>query len=104
MNAPADKTLSLKLLGKVYHIACAVEDQDSLRAAASLLEGKLQAIAQVTKSSGERLAIMAALDLAHEMLTATRPVSDAQTVRTNENLQRTINAIEARIHVALEQD
>ena len=103
MSAPADKTLSLKLLGKVYHIACALEDQDSLRAAASLLEDKLQAIAQITKSSGERPAFMAALDLAHEMLTATQPVSDAQTVRTNENLQRTIDAIEARINVALEQ-
>ena len=104
MNASADKTLSLKLLGKVYHIACALEDQDSLRAAASLLEAKLQAISEITKSSGERLAIMAALDLAHEMLTATQPVSELTTARTNENLQRTIDSIEARINLALEQD
>ena len=104
MSKSADTTLSLKLLGKVYQIACAVDDQDSLHAAASLLEGKLQAISAITKCSGERLAIMAALDLAHEMLTAAQSVLGSTPTHTNENLQRTIDSIEARINVALEQE
>jgi len=103
MSKPADSTLSLKLLGKEYRIACAIEAHEPLRAAAALLESKLQAIATTTKGSGERLAMMAALDLAHEIVTATPSVADATTTHTNENLQRTIDSIEARINLALDQ-
>ena len=104
MSKSADNTLSLKLLGKEYRIACALEAHEPLRAAAALLESKLQAIAASTKGNGERLAIMAALDLAHEIVTATPSVGDPETANTNENLQRTIDSIEARINVALEQN
>ena len=61
-------TLTLKLLGKDYKIACAPESQDRLRAAADLLETRLQAIAATVKGTNELLAMMAALDLAHEYL------------------------------------
>lgn len=104
MNQAADDTLSLTLLGKEYRMACAPEAREPLRASAALLESKLDAIAAATKSSGERLAIMAALDLAHEIVSAGAALGDAHAAHTNENLQRTIDSIEARINVALEQD
>ena len=44
-------TLTLKLLGKDYKIACAPESQDRLRAAADLLETRLQAIAATVKGT-----------------------------------------------------
>jgi cell division protein ZapA len=104
MSKSADDTLSLTLLNKEYRIACAPEAQEPLRAAAALLASKLQAIAGATKSSGERLAMMAALDLAHEIVTAGPALGDSVATNTNENLQRTIDSIEARINLALEQE
>ena len=101
-------TLTLKLLGKDYKIACAPESQDRLRAAAALLETRLQAIAATVKGTNERSAMMAALDLAHEYLGVAGVNSEEKNTAVdssaNENLQRTINSIEARINVALEHD
>ena len=101
-------TLTLKLLGKDYKIACAPESQERLRAAAALLETRLQAIAASVKGTNERLAMMAALDLAHEYLGVAGAESGSKNIAVdtsaNENLQRTIDSIEARINVALEQE
>ena len=101
-------TLTFKLSGKDYKIACAEESHATLRAAAALLESRLQAIAASVKGSGERLAMMAALDLAHELVISAQANPESGEVSTNsytsENLQRTIDSIEARINVALEQD
>ena len=106
-----ETTLTFRLSGKDYKIASAEESHATLRAAAELLESRLQAIAASVKGSGERLAMMAALDLAHEIVTSSPANSasadaDANTKinsHTSENLQRTIDSIEARINVALEQ-
>ena len=103
-----ENTLTLKLLGKDYKIACAPESQARLRAAADLLESRLQAIAATVKGTNERLAMMAALDLAHEYLGVADANSEEKNntadTSANENLQRTIDSIEARINVALEQE
>lgn len=108
MNMVNENTLTLKLLGKDYKIACAPESQARLRAAADLLETRLQAIAATVKGTNERLAMMAALDLAHEYLGVVDAQGDSKNsvadTSANENLQRTIDSIEARINVALEQE
>ena len=106
-----ETTLTFRLSGKDYKIASAEESHATLRAAAELLESRLQAIAASVKGSGERLAMMAALDLAHEIVTSSQAISASSDAgansptnsHTNENLQRTIDSIEARINVALEQ-
>ncbi len=62
-------SLTINILDKEYRVACPEAEKDSLLASASLLNKRLQEI----KSKGavlgtERIAIMAALNLSHEML------------------------------------
>jgi len=63
-------SLSIIILDKEYRVACPPDEQGNLQASANELNKKLTEI----KSKGavigtERIAIMAALNLCHEMLT-----------------------------------
>jgi cell division protein ZapA len=62
------ETLDIKLLGKEYQVVCKPEDRDGLLAAVQLVDDKLNDLARKTASGGERLAIMTALNIAHEYL------------------------------------
>lgn len=90
-------TIDIRIQGREYHVACAPEEVDSLQAAATLLDAKMGEIAKATKSSGERLAVMTALNLAHELNavgSGGKAIDDGET-------RRRIKAIEARLDAAL---
>ena len=56
-------------MDKEYRIACPEEEKDNLRASAELLNDKLSEIKKAGSVIGtERIAIMAALNLSHEIL------------------------------------
>ncbi len=56
-------------MDKEYRIACPEEEKDNLRASADLLNEKLNEIKQAGSVIGtERIAIMAALNMSHEIL------------------------------------
>lgn len=61
-------TLDITLLGKAYSVACRPEDRDGLLAAVSFLDERLAALGAKTNASGEKLAVMTALNIAHEFL------------------------------------
>lgn len=103
-------TLDIKLLGKDYKVACADAERDSLLAAVALLENKIADFGKVAKGGGERVAVMAALDLAHELVSLrSQPAATASNaspvadVLESESIQRRINSIEVRVAAALEQ-
>ncbi|MBU3989697.1 MAG: cell division protein ZapA, partial [Gammaproteobacteria bacterium] len=54
-------TLDIKLQGREYRVACAPEEFDTLSAAAVLLDARMGEAARTTRSTGERLAVVAAL-------------------------------------------
>ena len=61
--------LTIAIMGKEYRIACPEEEKDNLRASADLLNNKLDEIKQQGSVIGtERIAIMAALNMSHEVL------------------------------------
>lgn len=61
--------LTITIMGKEYRIACPDEEKDNLRASADLLNNKLDEIKQQGSVIGtERIAIMAALNMSHEVL------------------------------------
>ena len=61
--------LTIIIMDKEYRIACPEEEKDNLRASADLLNEKLNEIKQAGSVIGtERIAIMAALNLSHEIL------------------------------------
>ncbi len=72
--------LDVKIMGREYRVACSPEERDSLLASVDLVDNKMREIAQRTKSTiAERVAVMAALNIAHEHLSG-RSSSPAETV------------------------
>ncbi len=96
----ATSTLDIKLQGKDYRVACAPEERDALLAAASFLDAKLNEIGTMTKSAGERLAVMVALNISHELL-ALRQSPDKAIAVDAEVARRRIETIEARLDAVL---
>lgn len=79
-------------MGKEYRVSCPPQEHDNLRASAALLNEKL---AEIKKSGSvigtERIAIMAALNMSHEIL-------HSQTLATEHNdLNQRISDISDRI-------
>jgi cell division protein ZapA len=61
--------LDVKIMGREYRVACTPEERDALLLAVDLVDNKMREIAQRTKSTiAERVAVMAALNIAHEYL------------------------------------
>ena len=63
------EALDIKLLGKDYQVACPADQRETLLASASFLNDRLNEVAARTQAGGEKLAMMTALNLAHEFLT-----------------------------------
>lgn len=61
--------LSIKIMDKEYRVACPPDEKDNLLASADLLNNKLLEIKKQGSVIGtERIAIMAALNLSHDIL------------------------------------
>jgi len=89
-------TLDIVLMGREYRVACAPEDRESLQTAVSFVDEKMREIGEKTKSTGERLAVMTALNLAHELLSVKLPGGfDMQEFR------RRIGSMQARLDEAM---
>lgn len=67
--AEAAKTIEISLLGRSYKIACKEGEREALLEAVAYLDGKMGEIKNAGKVSGvDRIAVMAALNIAHEFL------------------------------------
>ncbi len=74
--------LDVRILGREYRVACMPEERDALLSAVTLVDSKMNEIAQRTKNTiAERVAVMAALNIAHEYLSVknTPPVEAVDT-------------------------
>lgn len=96
-------TLEVTLMGKEYRVACEASERDALLAAVSFLDGRLKEIGDKTGGSGERRAVMAALNLAHELLTAKQTFAHVVTAVETKTIQRRIDCIEAKLDESLAQ-
>lgn len=91
-------SLTIHILDKEYRVACPEEEKDSLLASADLLNKRLREI----KSKGavlgtERIAIMAALNLSHEML------NSKTIVQEHGELNSRIDGLSAKIDSTIRQ-
>lgn len=65
------ETLAVHILGKDYQVACPAEEREALLSAARELDSRMKTIRQSGAVIGvERIAVMAALNLAHEVLSS----------------------------------
>ena len=92
-------TTTVSILDKDYRIACPEEEQSGLRDAAFYLDEKMRDIRNTGKVIGlERIAVMAALNIAHEMLRT------GDSNRSHEdNIKRQINEMADKLETALQE-
>lgn len=80
-TAGKSKTATIRLLDKEYLVACPEEEQDDLLASARFLDKKMREIRDSGKVVGiDRIAVMAALNIAHELLGQTHNGTPDETV------------------------
>jgi cell division protein ZapA len=99
--------LDITLLGKEYRVACPPEEEAALRQAVDHVDGKMREIAEKTHSNAaERIAVMAALNIAHEfLLLQNRPPEEASASEQNHVEGLDIDAVKRRIeHMEAELD
>lgn len=64
------RSIEINILGRSYKVACSRDEESALIAAADYLDEKMREIRDSGKVIGaERIAIMAGLNLAHDLLT-----------------------------------
>ncbi len=67
--AEGTKTIEVNLLGRTYRVACDDDEREALMQAVAYLDAKMNEIREAGKVMGaERIAVMAALNVAHELL------------------------------------
>ena len=92
--------ITIRILEKEYHVSCPAEEKASLLASVELLNGKMREIRDSGKVIGlDRIAIMAALNLANELLKRTgdeRQLKEAVVPR--------VRAMSERLDAALNTD
>ena len=67
--AGAAKSIEVTVLGRSYTVACSDSEREALLQAVAYLDGKMAEIKKAGKVAGtERIAVTAALNIAHEML------------------------------------
>jgi len=92
MSTP--RTTSVKLLDKEYVIACPEESEAQLLAAADYLKKKMQEIKASGRIIGlEKIAVMAALNISHELLHSSQG--------NEEQLQKRLQQLSAKIDQGL---
>ena len=92
----ANETVFVKILDKEYQVACPREERQALMESAQLLDERMKAIRGSGAVIGlERIAVMAALNLSHELLQAKSGTAAPVGVATDKaDLQRLSDKIE----------
>ncbi len=86
-------TVEVRILDKDYLVACPAEVKEQLESAAKHLDSKMREIRTGGKVFGtERIAVMAALNITHEML---------QGSRLSESTERLIDELDEKLDSAL---
>ena len=73
MSTPRTITLDITILGREFKVACKENERDELTEAVALLDRRMREIRDAGKVKGtDRIAVMTALNFAHELLRARR--------------------------------
>ncbi|MCC7200052.1 MAG: cell division protein ZapA [Gammaproteobacteria bacterium] len=100
MNAEVTR-VGIRILEKEYQVACPVDERPALIASAEYLSGKMKEIRDTGKVVGlDRVAVMAALNIAAELLVARNAVPDED---ADAELAARLRSLRERVESALEQ-
>ncbi len=91
------KPMRIHILDKEYLVACPENEREALFASAELLTNKMKEIRDSGKIVGaDRIAVMAALNMAHELLEQKTTKDDYQ-----HTISKRIRALQDKIDIAL---
>lgn len=93
----SQSTLDVSLRGREYRVACAPGEREALREAVAYVDAKMTELAS-KGGSNERVAVMTALNIAHELL-----MMKAAGGFDVEGFRRRIQTLELRVDEALAQ-
>ena len=80
MSAPKTITLDITILGREFKVACKEREREELLEAVALLDKRMREIRDAGKVTGtDRIAVMAALNFAHELLRERRAAGTGST-------------------------
>lgn len=89
-------TISVRILDKDYHISCPPDERSNLESAARYLDSKMREIRFSGRVIGaDRIAVMAALNIAHELLHKKHEDSE------NANSRAQVSALLNKVELAL---
>jgi len=97
----SNETVFVKILDKEYQVACPRDERQALLESAQLLDERMKAIRGTGAVIGlERIAVMAALNLSHELLQANNAskagdgtaASQTDLQRLNDKLERSLSS------------
>ncbi len=95
MSAP----VTVNILGKEYQVACPENEQAALIASAQMLHQNMEKIRNTGKIVGlDRIAVMAALNLAHELITI-----QSNQGTSNDEVNKSILQMKDRVSSFLEE-
>tara|TARA_B100001093_G_scaffold454543_2_gene463969 strand:+ start:6175 stop:6462 length:288 start_codon:yes stop_codon:yes gene_type:complete len=87
-------TVRVQILGREYPVACPAGQEHELEAAADFVDNRMREIQEKTGNSAlERLAVMAALNIAHEYLTGETKGSDEELKRLADKIGVTLERL-----------
>jgi cell division protein ZapA len=93
------KPMRIHILDKEYLVACPENEREALFASAELLTNKMKEIRDSGRIVGaDRIAVMAALNMAHELLEHKNSKDDYQ-----HDISKRIRALQDKIDIALNQ-
>ena len=92
------KTLDVTIMGRTYKVACSDDERNALLSAVAYLDRKMTEIKSAGRvASAERIAVMAALNITHELLSSRTHAGGFDM----EGLRRRMAAMEATLDQAL---
>ena len=93
MSKATSEPVNVRILDREYTVGCEPDERDDLLAAAKLLDAKMREIRGTNRMAAlDRVAVLAALNLAHELQTAR---SDGS--RRDREMSRTVDAMQRRL-------
>jgi len=93
------KTLDVSIMGRSYRVTCADDEREALLAAVAYVDSKMTEIRAASKVTGtERIAVMAALNIANELLSI--KLGSGFDIA---ELKRRMNSVQSKLDQALSQ-
>ncbi len=97
MNNPPPLPVTVHILDKEYRISCQPEERESLLQAAAYVDSQMREIRKTGRVIGtERIAVMAALNIANDLLIQQKTKDDS-----NQGITRRIKTLQEKIEIAL---